>query len=91
LGLLRRELSIAVPARIDWPTMACFQLAMRPLSSTPTLTACTNIGRYRPDAVSSSREYCSRTGARPPIAFATLTAATVKSLYAFARRPKLPP
>ena len=34
---------------------------------------------------------CSRTGARPPIALATLTAATVKSLHALARRPKLPP
>jgi hypothetical protein len=41
--------------------------------------------------MSSSREYCKRTGARPSIAFATLTAATVKSLYALARRPKLPP
>ena len=41
--------------------------------------------------MSSSRVNCTRTGARPLIALATLTAATVKSLQALARRPKLPP
>ena len=83
--------SIGVPATIDWPTMSCFHEAMPPVASRPTLTACTYIGRYRPAPVSSSRVNCSRTGARPLIALATLTAATVKSLQALARRPKLPP
>ena len=41
--------------------------------------------------MSSSRVYCRRTGARPPIALATWTAATVKSDQLLARRPKLPP
>ena len=72
--------SIAVPAMIDWPTTVCCQPAILPCASMPALTACTYIGRYRPAPMSSSREYCKRTGARPSIAFATLTAATVKSL-----------
>ena len=84
-------ISIGVPATIDWPTMTCFQSARRPAPSTDAFTECTYIGRYRPAPVSSSRVYCRRTGARPPIALATFTAATVKSDQLLARRPKLPP
>src|SRR6202163_487846 len=83
--------AIGPPALIDWPTMVCCQVATRPCASSPALTAWTYIGRYSPALVSSSRVNCSRTGARPPIALATLTAATVKSLQPLARRPKLPP
>ncbi len=83
--------AIGPPAMIDWPTMVCCQAAMRPCASRPALTAWTYIGRYIPAPMSSSRLNCSRTGARPPIAFATLTLATVKSLHTLARRPKLPP
>src|ERR1700720_1390636 len=71
--------------------MVCSQTVTRPWASSPALTAWTYIGRYSPAPVSSSRLNCSRTGARPPIALATLTAATVKSLHTLARRPKLPP
>ena len=83
--------AIGPPAMIDWPTMVCSQSATRPCASSPALTAWTYIGRYSPAPVSSSRLNCRRTGARPPIALATLTAATVKSLNTLARRPKLPP
>src|ERR1700676_3124023 len=83
--------AIGPPARIDWPTTVCCHVATRPCASSPTLTAWTYIGRYCPAPVSSSRLNCRRTGARPPIALATLTAATVKSLHTLARRPKLPP
>ena len=38
-------ISIGVPATIDWPTMTCFQSAMRPAPSTDAFTECTYIGR----------------------------------------------
>src|SRR5258707_4410328 len=84
-------MAIGPPARIDWPTTVCCHVATGPCASSPTLTAWTYIGRYSPAPVSSSRLNCSRIGARPPIALATLTAATEKSLHTLARRPKLPP
>jgi hypothetical protein len=84
-------IAIAVPATMDCVTTACFHEATLPASSRPTWTECTTSGRYRPALMSSSRVYCRRTGARPLMATATLTAATVKSLQALARRPKLPP
>ncbi len=84
-------IAIAVPATMDCVATPCFHDATLPAPSRPTWTECTAIGRYRPALMSSSRVYCRRTGARPLMATATLTAATVKSLYALARRPKLPP
>src|SRR3984893_17010335 len=71
--------------------MVCSQSVTRPLASSPALTAWTYIGRYNPAPVSSPGLTGGRPGARPPIALATLTAATVKSLHTLARRPKLPP
>ena len=85
------SIAIGVPAMIDCATTACFHDAILPSADSPTSTARTTIGRYSPAPMSSSRVYCTRTAARPLIATATLTAATVKSPYALARRPKLPP
>src|SRR6202165_5196982 len=83
--------AIGPPAMIDCPTLVGPQTWTRFWAPSPAFTAWTYIGRYSPAPVSSSRLNCSRTGARPPIALATLTAATVKSLHTLARRAELPP
>ena len=72
-----RNCSSAVPFTMDWPTMRCCHAAMSPFASTAPLRRWKCIGRYLPACRSSSRDHCSFTGARPPIAFAMLTASAM--------------